>query len=54
MYPNAQMIEIETITVEGVTSEEIAKAAWNEDQEVAKQLLKRKVGQPPEIENAKH
>jgi hypothetical protein len=54
MYPNAHMIEIESITVEGVTPEEIAKAAWNEDQKVAKQLTHRKVGQHPEVKAHKH
>jgi hypothetical protein len=54
MYPNAHMIEIESITVEGVTPEEIAKAAWNKGQEVAKQLTHRKVGQPPEVKAHKH
>jgi hypothetical protein len=54
IYPNAHMIEIESITVEGVTPEEIAKAAWDEDQKVAKQLTHRKVGQPPEVKAHKH
>ncbi len=47
IYPNAHMIEIESISVDGVSSEQIAKAAWDEDQKVAKQLTERKVGQPP-------
>jgi len=54
MYPNAHMIEIDTITVEGVTPEEIAQAAWLEDQEVAKQLTNREVGQLPQIKPHKH
>jgi hypothetical protein len=54
IYPNAHMIEIDTITVEGVTPKEIAKAAWQEDQEVAKQLTNREVGQPPQIKPHKH
>ena len=47
IYPNAHMIEIESITVEGVSPDQIAKAAWEEDQQVAKRLTERKVGQPP-------
>ncbi len=47
IYPNAHMIEIESISVDGVSPEQIAKAAWEEDQKVAKQLTERKVGQPP-------
>ncbi len=47
IYPNAHMIEIESIKVEGVTPEQIAKAAWEEDQKVARQLTERKVGEPP-------
>ncbi len=47
IYPNAHMIEIDSITVEGVSPEEIAKAAWEEDQKVARQLTERKIGEPP-------
>ncbi|HFC53347.1 MAG TPA: hypothetical protein ENJ43_02830 [Gammaproteobacteria bacterium] len=47
IYPNAHMIEIESIKVKGVTPDEIAKAAWEEDQKVARQLTERKVGEPP-------
>ena len=47
LYPNAHMFEIESITVDGVAPDEIAKAAWEEDQKVAKRLTERKVGQPP-------
>jgi len=47
MYPNAHQIEIASIKVKGVSAEEIAKAAWEEDQKIAKALLKRKVGEAP-------
>ncbi len=47
LYPNAHMIEIESVSVEGVSPEQIAKAAWEQDQIVAKQLTGRKAGQPP-------
>ena len=47
MYPNAHQIEIASIKVEGVSADEIAKAAWQEDQKIAKALLNRKVGEAP-------
>jgi len=48
LYPNAHQIEIAEIKVEGVSADEIAKAAWHEDQKIAKALASRKVGEPPE------
>ena len=48
MYPLAHMIEVGSISVKGVTSEEIAQAGWNEDQLIAKALLDRKVGEAPQ------
>jgi len=47
LYPNAHMIEIESISVDGVSAEQIAQASWEEDQKVAKQLTERKPGQAP-------
>jgi len=49
IYPNAHMIEIESISVDGVSPEQIAKAAWEEDQKVAKRLTERKIGEPPAV-----
>jgi hypothetical protein len=47
LYPIANMIEIATISVDGVSAKEIAKAGWEEDQAIAKGLLSRKVGEAP-------
>lgn len=47
IYPVANMIEIDSITVEGVSMADIQKAAWNEDQILAKKLMERKVGEAP-------
>lgn len=47
IYPIANMIEIEGIEVDGVSSEQIARAGWEEDQAIAKGLLARKVGEAP-------
>lgn len=47
MYPIANMIEIDSITVEGVSMADIQKAAWEEDQVLAKKLMERKVGEAP-------
>lgn len=41
------MIEIDSINVEGVSMADIQKAAWNEDQVLAKKLMERKVGEAP-------
>ncbi|WDE09054.1 hypothetical protein SG34_030225 [Thalassomonas viridans] len=53
LYPNAHQIEIAEITVEGVSAKDIAKAAWLEDQKIAKALASRKVGQAPEHDHGK-
>lgn len=47
IYPIANMIEIDSITVEGVSMADIRKAAWEEDQILAKKLMERKVGEAP-------
>lgn len=47
MYPIANMIEIDSITVEGISMADIQKAAWEEDQILAKKLMERKVGEAP-------
>jgi len=54
LYPIAHMIEIDNIKVDGVSSSKIAKAAWNEDQAIAKALLSRKVGKAPVMNNSHH
>ncbi|MFK5970506.1 MAG: hypothetical protein QM487_10350 [Candidatus Marithrix sp.] len=54
MYPNAHMIEIETIDVDGVTAEEIAITALEEDKAVAKLLINRKLGEVPTSSSHKH
>jgi hypothetical protein len=54
IYPNAHYIEINSIMVDGVSKEEIAQSAYNEDMKVAKALMFRKVGQAPSIENEAH
>jgi len=47
IYPIAHAIEIDSIEVHGVSMAEIQKAAWEEDQMIAKELMNRKVGQAP-------
>ena len=54
LYPNANHMEIEKIDVHGVTPEQIAKAAWEEDQKVAKALTARKVGESPKHQDQDH
>ena len=49
LYPIAHYIEIDTINVEGVKPEQIQKAAWEEDQLLAKRLAARKVGEAPTL-----
>jgi len=50
IYPIANFIEIDDIKVDGVTTAEIQKAGWEEDQLIAKGLLNRKVGETPTVE----
>ncbi|MBI4848207.1 MAG: hypothetical protein HY808_06460 [Nitrospirae bacterium] len=47
IYPVANAIEIDSIEVEGISMAEIQKAAWEEDQLIAKALMSRKVGEAP-------
>ncbi len=47
LYPIANMVEIDSITVDGATGADIAQAGWDEDQEIGKALLARKVGEAP-------
>ena len=47
IYPIANAIEIDSITVEGVSMADIQKSAWEDDQLLAKRLMERKVGEPP-------
>lgn len=54
LYPNANHLEIAKIDVHGVTSEQIAKAAWEEDQKVAKALLARQIGEAPAHQDHSH
>ncbi len=52
LYPVANMIEIDSITIDGVSAKELAQAGWEEDQEIAKSLLARKVGEAPAPEGS--
>lgn len=54
LYPNANHIEIAKIDVHGVTPQQIAQAAWEEDQKVAKVLASRKVGDAPAHQGHAH
>ena len=61
IYPVANMIEIESSEVAGVSAGEIAKFSWELDQVVAKALMTRKAGEAPVVphiekggENHKH
>lgn len=47
IYPIANMVEIDKIEITGVSHEQVAKAGWDEDQEIAKSLLARKIGEAP-------
>jgi len=47
LYPNAHHIEIDSINIAGVTKDQLATAAWEEDQKIAKALLARKPGEAP-------
>lgn len=53
IYPAANMIEIDSVEVNGVSMEVIQKAAWEEDQKVAK-LTSRKVGEVPVLGGQQH
>lgn len=54
IYPIANQLEINSISVDGVSAKQIAKAGWEEDQMIAKRLLKRKVGEAPTGGKAAH
>jgi len=47
IYPVANALEIDSIEVGGISMAEIQKAAWEEDQLIAKALMGRKVGEAP-------
>ena len=47
LYPAANHIEIDSIKVQGITADQIAKAAWKEDRIIGKALLNRGVGKYP-------
>jgi hypothetical protein len=47
LYPAANHIEIDSIKVQGISADKIAKAAWEEDRKIAKALSNREVGKPP-------
>ena len=49
IYPLAHVIEIDSIEVEVVSMAQIQKAAWEEDQLLAKRLTSRKIGEPPAL-----
>ncbi len=49
LYPIAHMIEIVSITVDGVTEQQISDAAFKEDKQIGKALMARKRNQPPVI-----
>ena len=51
MFPLARFIEIDSIKVDGVSADQIAKAGWEEDQLLAKRLAERKVGEAPALEH---
>lgn len=52
LYPVANMIEIVSITVDGVSMSRIQKAAWEEDRLIAKSLMSRKVGEAPIVRDS--
>ncbi len=54
LYPNAHHIEIDTIDIQGISAQQLASAAWVEDQKSAKTLLSRKQGNKPILEHVPH
>jgi hypothetical protein len=54
LYPNANHLEIDTIEIDGVSKQQLAIAAWEEDQKVAKALLARKPGEAPTHSDDSH
>ncbi len=54
LYPNANHIEIDSISIEGVSAAELAEAAWNEDQKIGKALMARAPGSAPIHEDDDH
>ena len=52
IYPAAHFVEVDEISVSGVSAEAIAKAGWEEDMLLAKRLAERKVGEVPTMEHA--
>lgn len=51
LYPIAHFIEIDEIEVEGVSMDEIRRAALEEDHLIAKRLATRKLGEHPAIDH---
>lgn len=49
MYPIAHMIEIVSITINGVTDEQISDAALQQDHLIGKALIARKKGETPMV-----
>lgn len=54
LYPAANHIEIDSIDVQGVAADTIAKTAWEEDKKIANALLSREVGKAPVYSGGKH
>lgn len=49
LYPLAHYVELDGIEVDGVSTEEIQKAGFEEDMLLAKRLMSRKVGEVPSM-----
>ena len=54
IYPIANMIEIDSIKVKGLTWAQIQKAAYEEDMLMAKRLQGRKLGEAPSMAHEHH
>ncbi|MCP4051128.1 MAG: hypothetical protein GY730_10540 [bacterium] len=54
LYPNARHIEIDSISVKGVSKKQIARAALKEDRLTGRALLEREEGAPPVIKHKGH
>jgi len=54
LYPNANHIEFDSIKIADISTESLAKVAWEEDQKVAQALINRKPGEAPNIKNDGH
>jgi hypothetical protein len=54
LYPIANMVEFDTISIDGISTKALEQAGWDEDQDIAKKLLARQVGEAPVAVGSHH